>query len=133
MTQRKRTSRTGVSDDGNGKKAKEEVKEEPLAPTEWECSICTLCNPMALTVCEACTSPKPSMEVIMAKFMEALNIGNESKKEPVLGEEDLKGKEKSLYQQRLDSLAKDLSTIVSKEEKRVIKEQKKKEQEEKKR
>jgi hypothetical protein len=55
-----------ILEEDSKKAKKEEPKEEPLAPTEWNCAVCTFGNSIGAPTCDMCTSPRPPMEVIIA-------------------------------------------------------------------
>lgn len=49
------------------KDAKEPKAEEPKLQ-EWDCSVCTFINSINLGACDACGSPRPPMNEILAAF-----------------------------------------------------------------
>ena len=50
-------------------KPKEKPREE--APEIYNCPVCTLENPVSVASCDACGTPRPPMEVIIAEFRAA--------------------------------------------------------------
>ena len=89
-----------------------------MKPSVDACSVCTLDNPIDFAACDACGTPRPPMEQIVAEFQRAMGGGQEEKAE----EKEEKEVEKGVEEVRMEELVKELGRIVSREEQRVVRE-----------
>ncbi len=110
------------------KPPKKEEKKAPELPSTYSCEVCTFINPMSLAACEMCGSPKPPDHVLLQQILDAQKAEAGEPSNAAGTVEIPKEEQKSAVQLKLDELAKDLSKIVSRLERKAYAEKKDKEE-----
>lgn len=94
-------------------KAAEKKKLEEAMPVIYNCLGCTFENKISSSVCSICDTPRPPMEVIISDFRAANAALFEPKPSEETKADQTQVKKKTLTQIRLDSLASELTRLVS--------------------
>jgi len=103
------------------KKKEEAKKAEEEIPVIYNCPACTLENPVSVSVCEICGTPRPPIEVIIAEFR-AANKPPEELKPSSSSQPEVAIQKKTLTQLKLEAVAEELTCLISRLERKAYRE-----------